>query len=142
VTVSNGTWHLKLCSRRMAPAGTALLRPVGFLCALAVGVIFFLQQRHSLKRTLKIEYLNRDLVVTTNALLEEKQKLEKAAEEIKTLKGISCPSAPIARRSGMTRGIGIFWKPFWRATPMPPSATVSARIVPNGSTARRSGTGP
>lgn len=88
VEVPNGTWRLALCSKGTATGTMRLLRALGILCALAAGVMFYLQQRRGLRHTLRIEYLNRDLVATTNALLEEKQKLEKAAEEIKTLKGI------------------------------------------------------
>ena len=88
IKVPNGLWQLKLCSQKSMPDYFSLYRPIGIAAALLLGALFFWQQRKNLRRSLTIGNLNTELVQTTRELTIEKENLQKALEEIKTLKGI------------------------------------------------------
>ena len=88
IEMANGSWQLKLSSNKLIPDNFAQFRLFGMTLALVFGLLFYRQQKNGLTRSLKIEYLNTDLTLTTHELLDEKEKLQKAIEEIKTLQGI------------------------------------------------------
>lgn len=88
IKIPNGMWQLKLYSQKLMLDYFFSYRLIGVAVALILGFLFFWQQKKNQERSLNIENLNTDLIQATRELIIEKEKLQKAFEEIKTLKGI------------------------------------------------------
>ncbi len=88
IKVPNGLWLLKLCSKDAMSNPGFPFRTIGITAALIIGLFFFHQQNKDRERSNKIQNLNSKLTQKTTDLSFEKDKLQKAIEEIKSLKGI------------------------------------------------------